>query len=148
MGVNALIEAGTAYAQALAALHAIAFPEDKWDAASFTTLLGQPGVLALVDARGGFLLLRTVLDEAEILTIGVTARRQGIGLALMQAGIQHAAQCGVLKIHLEVAANNAAARGLYARVGFMHAGRRKKYYPDGGDALTLVLEVQKAPAVD
>ena len=140
--MNALIEAGIAYAPALAALHAVAFAEDPWDAESFKALLSQKGVLALIDPRGGFLLLRTVVDEAEILTIGVTERRQGIGLAMMQAGIAHAAGHGVLKIHLEVAAGNAAALGLYERVGFVQTGRRKAYYPDGGDALTMMLDIE------
>ncbi len=146
--MSGLIEAGIAHAPALAALHAVAFAEDPWDAASFTALLGQKGTLALIDERGGFLLLRTVLDEAEILTIGVMARRQGIGLRLMQAGIAHVAGHGVVKIHLEVAAGNVAAIRLYERVGFVQTGRRKAYYPDGGDALTMTLDVAARDVLD
>ena len=146
--MSGLIEAGIAYAPALAALHKVAFAEDPWDAASFAALLGQKGVLALIDERGGFLLLRTVLDEAEILTIGVTARRQGIGLGLMREGIAHVAGHGVVKIHLEVAAGNVAAIRLYERVGFVQTGRRKAYYPDGGDALTMTLDVAAAHVLD
>ncbi len=139
--MSGVIEAGIAYASALAALHQQAFPDDPWDAASFATLLGQPGVLALLDERGGFLLLRAVLDEAEVLTLGVAARRQGIGLALMQEGILRLGAQGVRVLYLEVAAGNAAALGLYARVGFVRTGLRRRYYPDGGDAVTMMLEV-------
>ncbi|MGP8026009.1 MAG: GNAT family N-acetyltransferase [Acidocella sp.] len=134
-----MIRAGLAHAPLLAALHAEAFPRDPWDAASFATLFGMPGVIGLIDERGGFLLLRIVLDEAEILTIGVTAPRQGIGQALMREGLSLAAANGVREMHLEVAATNAPARALYGKLGFVQVGLRKAYYPDGGDALTLHL---------
>jgi ribosomal protein S18 acetylase RimI-like enzyme len=42
---------------------------------------------------------------------------------------------------LEVAAENVAARALYAALGFTQTGLRKRYYPDGGDALTLCLRL-------
>jgi len=134
-----MIRAGLAHAPLLAALHAEAFPRDPWDAASFATLFGMPGVIGLIDERGGFLLLRIVLDEAEILTIGVTAPRQGIGQALMREGLSLAAANGAREMHLEVAATNAPARALYSKFGFVQVGARKAYYPDGGDALTLHL---------
>jgi ribosomal-protein-alanine N-acetyltransferase len=38
---------------------------------------------------------------------------------------------------LEVAERNGAARALYAAAGFAAAGRRRRYYPDGADALVL-----------
>lgn len=136
-----VIEAGPAYAAALARLHAAAFPDDPWDERSFAALLGQPGVVCFVDERGGFLLLRVVLDEAEILSVGVTVPRQGVGGALMRQAIRAAGWRGVKRIHLEVAVENAAARALYAALGFMQTGLRKAYYPTGGDALTLCLEL-------
>jgi ribosomal-protein-alanine N-acetyltransferase len=42
---------------------------------------------------------------------------------------------------LEVAAQNTAARSLYAALGFTEAGRRSAYYEDGGDALLLALKL-------
>jgi [ribosomal protein S18]-alanine N-acetyltransferase len=143
-----MIEANPAHAQILAELHAIAFPEDAWDAASFKTLLTQPGILALIDERGGFLVLRKVLDEAEVITIGVTTPRQGTGRALMQNAIAHATRHRILKIHLEVATQNTAARALYAALGFTQTGRRKTYYPDGSDALTLTLALRAEPELE
>jgi ribosomal-protein-alanine N-acetyltransferase len=134
-----MIEAGIAYAPALAALHKTAFPSDPWDTQSFLSLLSQPGMLAFIDERGGFILLRIVADEAEIITIGVTTPRQGIGRTLAEAAINHAARHHITKIHLEVAAGNTAARALYAALGFTQTGKRRAYYPDGSDALTLTL---------
>ncbi len=137
-----MIEAGSAYAAALARMHAVAFPCDPWDEQAFATLLGQLGMVCFIDSRGGFVLLRLVLDEGEIITIGVTAPRQGIGRGLMLHALGDAARRGIRKIHLEVAQQNTPARALYAALCFVQTGRRKAYYPDGGDALTLCLELE------
>lgn len=129
----------------LAALHASAFAA-PWDAKAFADLLGQPGVFADV-AADGFILIRAVADEAEILTLAVRpeARRRGVGARLVEAGADRAAGMGARRLFLEVAEDNAAARGLYARCGFAETGRRKGYYPaeDGGrtDALILALNL-------
>jgi ribosomal-protein-alanine N-acetyltransferase len=133
-----IIEAGIAHAAALARMHGEAFPADPWDTASFMALLRQPGMLGLIDEAGGFLLLRVVADEAEVITLGVVRPRQGIATHLLQAALDRAK--GVARVHLEVAEGNAAALALYERFGFTRVGVRKGYYPDGGAALTLTLD--------
>ncbi len=135
-------QAGPAHAAALALLHHSAFPHDSWNEHSFATLLAQPGVVGWLDEAGGFLLLRIVQDEAEIITLGVVARRQGIASRLLRLGLGHAAGQGVRRIHLEVAERNIAGRGLYQKFGFVENGRRPRYYPDGGDALILSLDLE------
>jgi ribosomal-protein-alanine N-acetyltransferase len=137
-----IVEAGPAYAAVLAALHVQAFPDDPWSAESFSTLLAQPGVVGLLDERGGFLLLRLVLDEAEILTLGVTRKREGIATSLLKAAIELLRRRDVAILHLEVAAPNVAALALYEKAGFTQTGRRRRYYADGSDALTLSKEVK------
>ena len=136
-------------AERLAAIHAEAFagPHDApWSAAAFADLLAQPGVFAL-DGADGFILMRAVADEAEILTLAVRpgARRGGQGARLVGEGVLAAAARGASRVFLEVAEDNAAARALYVRAGFVEAGRRPGYYaaPDGGrrDALLLVLDL-------
>lgn len=136
-----MIAAGPEHAAALAAIHAIAFPQDPWPEASFETLLSQPGVAGFIDPRGGMVLVRSVVDEAEILTIGAAVKRQGIGRALMDAAILHLKARNVVNLYLEVAASNIAARGLYAALGFQQTGRRRKYYPNGDDALIFSLRI-------
>jgi [ribosomal protein S18]-alanine N-acetyltransferase len=138
-----IIEAGPAYAAVLAALHADAFPHEPWSTESFSTLLAQPGVVALLDERGGLLVLRLVLDEAEILTLGVTRKREGIATALLQAAIDLLRHRDIAILHLEVAAPNEAARALYEKAGFTQSGLRRRYYADGSDALMLRKEVGK-----
>lgn len=133
----------------LAALHAAAFAE-PWDAAAFHALLGQAGVFA-VEAADGFILMRAVADEAEILTLAVCprARRRGLGGRLVGEGAVEAAARGAVRLFLEVAADNAPARALYARAGFAEAGRRPGYYarPDGGRQDALLLALNLSPAL-
>jgi ribosomal-protein-alanine N-acetyltransferase len=114
----------------MAAVHEAAFPNDPWDEEAFGEMLAQPGVVGFIDERGGVVLLRVVADEAEILTIGVTARRRGIGRALLAAGMAAAREAGAKAMFLEVA-------GLYEAAGFAAVGRRPAYYHDGGDAVVL-----------
>ena len=129
--------------EALAALHAEAF-DTPWDAASLSALLASPGVFA-VEQPDGFILIRVVADEAEILTLAVrpAARRSGLGGRLVEAAVVRAAALGAERMFLEVAEDNVAARALYARAGFREAGRRRSYYArsDGSreDALILAL---------
>ncbi len=130
-----------AFAPVFAALHAQAFPQHPWDAASFTSLLAQPGMLGYLDDRGGFLLLRLVQDEAEIITLGAVLPRQGIATALLHQGLAALRARGVKVIHLEVASDNEAGRALYEKFGFALTGRRKSYYENGADALTLALQL-------
>ncbi|MFN7127630.1 MAG: ribosomal protein S18-alanine N-acetyltransferase [Brevundimonas sp.] len=133
----------------LARLHAQAFAA-PWSEAEFADLLTQAGVFAVVEPDG-FILVRVVLDEAEILTLAVRpeARRAGLGGRLTGQGALAAAAAGAVRLFLEVAEDNAAARALYDRAGFRQIGRRKAYYatPDGArtDALVLGLDLRNNP---
>ncbi len=136
----------TADPDVLAAIHAQAF-DAPWDAETFRTLLSQPGVAACVD-EDGFILIRVVADEAEILTLAVRqgARRQGLGARLTTQAAALVRGQGAARLFLEVAEDNVAARGLYAALGFEPAGRRRGYYrrPSGpaADALILALNFE------
>jgi len=133
----------------LAAIHAEAFDGPHgapWSAAAFADLLAQPGVFA-ADSPDGFILMRVVADEAEILTLAVRpgARRKGQGARLVGEGVLAAAARGANRVFLEVAEDNAPARALYQRAGFVEAGRRPGYYAGAGgarrDALLLALNL-------
>jgi ribosomal-protein-alanine N-acetyltransferase len=130
---------------ALAALHAEAF-DAPWPVEAFADLLAQPGALLEAEA-GGFVLVRVAADEAEILTLAVrpAARRAGLASRLVRAAAARAAREGATRLFLEVAEDNAAARALYAGLGFEAAGRRPRYYARSEgpavDALLLVLNL-------
>lgn len=122
----------------LAALHAAAFAK-PWSETELAELLKNPAAFALV-VDGGFVLAWAIADEAEILTLAVRpeARRRGVGAALVEAAATLAHARGARMLHLEVAADNHAARGLYGKLGFAQQGVRPGYYDRGAvDALVL-----------
>jgi ribosomal-protein-alanine N-acetyltransferase len=132
--------AGAADAPDLAALHEAAFDAaERWDAAAIEALLGMPGAFGLRISGAGFVLARVAADEAEILTLAVipAARRQGHAGALLAGAMAGALLRGGRTMFLEVSDRNGAARALYAQAGFAEAGRRRRYYADGADALVL-----------
>lgn len=120
---------------ALLVLGECCFPEEEWTADGVAEALGRAGCLFQVAApRGlspvGFFSGWVVVDELEIAQVGVHPewRGKGIGALLLQDGLLHAAERGVVAAFLEVRASNLAARALYAAHGFEHLGVRRGYY--------------------
>ena len=143
--MSRLSAVGVDAAARLAQLHAQAF-DRPWNAGEFRALLEQRGVGALAVEEDedllGFILVRTVAGEAEILTLAVApqARRRGVGAALVEAAAGAAQALGAEAMFLEVAADNAAALALYRRAAFAVAGRRPGYYARaGGPAMDAVV---------
>ena len=104
---------------------------------------GVWGALALVDGEvAGFALARMILDQSELLLLGVRPRfrRLGAGRALLKAIARGAAGRGAARLDLEVREGNSAG-DLYALEGFCPVGRRHNYYRGGNgrlfDAITL-----------
>ncbi|MGK7861012.1 GNAT family N-acetyltransferase [Falsiroseomonas sp. E2-1-a4] len=123
-----------------AALHAASFPPaEAWGTAAIALMLDMPGAFGVLRPGAGFVLVRVAADEAEILTLAVvpTARRAGLGSALMAEAMAGARARGATALFLEVSDRNAQARALYAACGFTEVGRRRRYYADGADALVL-----------
>ena len=134
--------AGPAFAGVFAAIHAESF-DAPWGEAEFARLLDLPSSLALVaagaEAPAGFILLQIAGDAAEVLTLAARPerRREGVGRALLSAGLSAAREAGAASLILDVSQANAPARALYAGLGFTEIARRKRYYADGADALVL-----------
>ena len=88
----------------------------------------------------GFACAYVVADELMIndLAVDVSSRRRGLGSALLRRLLDGASTRGCRRATLEVRPSNAAARELYAKLGFTARGRRRGYYADTGeDALLL-----------
>ncbi|PTW63020.1 ribosomal-protein-alanine N-acetyltransferase [Breoghania corrubedonensis] len=150
-------EAGREDFAELAELHSLSFSRE-WSEEEIAALMAGDGVFALVTRRGaptasrrpiGFVLVRAVADEAEILTIAVHPRwrGRGHGKRLMEAAMRRLYGDRVLNVFLEVDAGNASARGLYDRLGFKVVGERKGYYHDGdgGPSTALVMRYTMTP---
>jgi [ribosomal protein S18]-alanine N-acetyltransferase len=89
----------------------------------------------------GMLVAWHVADELHILAVAVdaTARRRGLGRALVSDAIAFAREREITVVLLEVRRDNIAALGLYESLGFARMNVRKKYYRDGEDAIELSL---------
>lgn len=89
---------------------------------------------------GGMLVL---YDEAEMLNLAVTssARKAGVGRAIMNALSAVAKSRGATRLLLEVRVSNASAIGLYEKLGFVVINTRKGYYANGEDALIYELKL-------
>ncbi|WP_417688593.1 ribosomal protein S18-alanine N-acetyltransferase [Roseibium sp.] len=134
----------------LAEIHSRSFTH-SWDEEELSRLMDQAGVFVLVIRRPvalgsrkvlGFIMIRTVAGEAEILTIAVDPKNRGEGLArqlLREALFRlYSERCEAL--FLEVDAANEPALKLYKSAGFRKVGERKGYYRAAeGDGTALVM---------
>jgi [ribosomal protein S18]-alanine N-acetyltransferase len=83
----------------------------------------------------GFAVASVGAGESHLLDVAVApdVRRRGIGAALVTRLRETVArERGADAMTLEVRPSNTAARALYRRLGFVEAGERPGYYPDGG----------------
>jgi ribosomal-protein-alanine N-acetyltransferase len=134
-----------------ARLHRDAFApmgERPWTRQDMAELLATPaggGLILQIDGDdAGVVLWRTMADEAELLTLAVSAqhRRRGVAGALLRAVIERSRRQGARQLFLEVGVDNPGAHSLYSQAGFVEVGRRAAYYrrPTGfADALVLRL---------
>jgi len=150
---------GVPAAGLLAALHYRCF-DDAWPEHSVAEVLAMPGAfaaLAELDHDGaavpaGFAIARQAADEVELLSLGVLAPYRGLrlGSRLIAAVVERARAGGARFVFLEVAEDNAPARALYGREGFVRVGRRPGYYRryPGPSVAALTLRLRLAPAID
>lgn len=144
--------AGPAAAPLLASLHAEAF-DTAWSDSEFADLLAMPGAEATIASEqeepAGFVLVRAVADEAEIITVCTRpfAQRRGVARALLDHQFTELSRRGIAHVFIEVAATNAPARALYGTLGFAKAGLRKGYYKisDGTADDAIIMRRDLAP---
>ncbi len=119
---------------------------DPWPERSFRELAASRAAIFLIATLAetktiaGYVIAVTVADQAEILNLAVakSARRQGLGGELLDAGISAVSARGAGEIFLEVRESNKAALGLYGSRGFTALARRSRYYRNPvEDALVL-----------
>lgn len=123
---------------------------EAWTLPQLAGVVMMPGswlTIARVDAAAlGFALVRSVLDECELLLLAVHPlwRGRGIGQALLVDCLKTARRRGIRSMNLEVRASNTAIK-LYENIGFEYVHRRPGYYRgnDGQlhDALSFRIEM-------
>ena len=120
----------------IVALHKQCFPDKPWSESDFMEL--KKSGCEIVASKNGFIVWRTIADEAEIITIGVAPemRRSGIAESMILLMEQELKKQNVVNIFLEVSEVNCPAKKLYEKLGFNVVGKRPKYY-DGTDAIIM-----------
>lgn len=78
----------------------------------------------------GLASISKVVDEAEILTIGIlpTCQNMNLGRRAMKLIIASLKRTGIKKVYLEVRNANIHAISMYNHLGFEHTGKRVGYY--------------------
>jgi len=92
----------------------------------------------------GFVILRCLADEGELLQIAVDKafRRRGVADALMDATLLYASENLLKPVFLEVRKSNEAAIMLYKKHGFKSVRLRKNYYSNPfEDALVMAFSM-------
>ena len=135
----AVVAVGPADIERLAEMQATCFHE-PWGAASIAKTLSLPGAFALIlrdttpagRISAGFVVIQVVMDQADLLTLGVVPglRKRGYARRLLEGGLARAAGLGAKTVFLEVAEDNIPALALYRQAGFETMGRREGYYRD------------------
>ncbi|ANI78986.1 MULTISPECIES: ribosomal protein S18-alanine N-acetyltransferase [Sphingobium] len=123
---------------------------EAWTLPQLAGVMMMPGTwltIARVDAAAlGFALVRSVLDECELLLLAVhpSWRGRGIGKELLIDSLKTARRRGIRSMNLEVRSSNTAIK-LYEKTGFEYVHRRPGYYrgSDGQlhDALSFRIEM-------
>jgi len=121
------------------------FPSDRMSLRSVRHFLKSPSartwVAELEGAVVGNLILLTRRNScvARIYSVVVApqARGRSFGERMVRAAQAEALKLGLKQIKLEVRVDNAAARALYAKLGYVEAEALPGYYEDGADGLRL-----------
>lgn len=127
----------------IAALERACFSHPWSEALLENELWNDSAVILVAEGEDGTVLgyagLQTVLDEGYINNVAVHEhyRRQGIAGELIAAFVRFG-QAKLAFLTLEVRASNAPAIALYAKHGFVEAGRRKNYYEDPQEDAVLM----------
>ena len=124
-----------------------------WSEQDIGDTIDRPQIHFLTRDTGG-LIAQIVADECEILALATDpdAQRQGVASSLLTELISHATDAGAMRMLLEVAEGNTAARAFYTARGFAPIGTRRAYYTlrDGSkdDAVLLSRAVARGQPDD
>jgi len=103
---------------------------------NFFLALVEDGIVTLIE----FSLAGDTADIEEVLVLP-KMRRKGYAFSVLGTAEEFIKSKGAKKIFLEVRKSNLPAIGLYEKAGYRKISERKKYYPNGEDALVFIKEI-------
>lgn len=121
-----------------------------WTRGNFIDALDNGYICRVDEAESGevrgYAILMPLVDEAELLTIGVAEaqQRKGRGRMMLSEMLDVAREKHWQRVFLEVRSTNVAAIALYRSAGFSGIGVRRGYYrnADGSeDAVTMACDL-------
>lgn len=127
-----------------------------WSSAALAQQLENPGSELLVAIHAqthnpiGYVAIRRVAGEAEILRLTVEPHFRGRGIAsqLLATILRRLRENATATCFLEVRDDNSTALALYRRFSFRILYRRPSYYADGCAALVLATDLEGLPPTD
>ena len=98
------------------------------------------------DVLAGFLCSWLIAGELQIQNLATLPgmRRRGVAGRMLEFVLERSRRSGLESVSLEVRTSNTAAITLYEKFGFVVAGRRAAYYPNGEDALLMIYNLNAA----
>jgi [ribosomal protein S18]-alanine N-acetyltransferase len=115
-------------------------------------LIDDPDVVALVARDGeqsiGFAVMRFGEHHAHLVLLAVrpSHRRRGVARRMVAWLVRSAMTAGIMSIHVELRAANAAANALYRVMGFAETFRVPGYY-GGKETAVRMIRMLRAPGV-
>lgn len=97
----------------------------------------------------GYLVMALAVDEVELQALAVDPdwQNQGIGAALLTAGLATAVQRGAERVFLEVRGGNLGALRFYRRFQFQEFARRPHYYHQPDETAVLMRWTWSGPEI-
>jgi [ribosomal protein S18]-alanine N-acetyltransferase len=138
---------------ALLALEEATFDVDRISHAQWRRHVESSTATVLVNGEAGsvdasavvFYRRNTRIARLYSLAVGVQARGNGLGGALLAAAEADAHAHGCHTMQLEVRPDNASAIALYERCGYARVARLPRFYEDGTDAWRYAKSLTQAP---
>lgn len=124
----------------------------EYRAPRIANFIASPDAVTLIaragERRVGFALMTFGEERAHLVLLAVlpSYRRRAVATRMLEWLLQTAAVAGASSIHLELLADNAAARAFYRALGFAETLRLPGYYK-GRKAAVRMIRVLRAPGV-
>ena len=121
--------------------------DDFWTASTFENELNSSNSYYIVAKQNneivGFIGMKIVLDEADIMNVVTQKKKRNLGIAtqLMNELLKVAHEKNIKKLTLEVNESNLPAIHLYKKFGFKTIATREKYYKNTYDAYIMQINI-------